>query len=184
MGLRVRRRLLEVARAAIAEKLARGTIPELAPGEEELDMPAGAFVSLHVDGELRGCIGSLYADRPLGQTVAEMATAAATEDPRFDALRAAELRHTDIEVSVLTPFEPIRPEDVVVGRHGLYIVRGPRRGVLLPQVPVQYGWDRETFLAQVCRKAGLPTDAWRDPETLLLGFEAQVFSDLSEAEAR
>ena len=147
-------------------------------------MPAGAFVSLHVDGELRGCIGSLYADRPLGQTVAEMATAAATEDPRFDALRAAELRHTDIEVSVLTPFEPIRPEDVVVGRHGLYIVRGPRRGVLLPQVPVQYGWDRETFLAQVCRKAGLPTDAWRDPETLLLGFEAQVFSDLSEAEAR
>ena len=175
---------MEIAREAIFQRLQRGSVPPFAVTEADLQPPAGVFVSLHLDGQLRGCIGTLHGERPLHETVADMAIEAATNDPRFPALTPKELQRTDIEVSVLTPFSPIDPGDVVPGQHGLYLAKGPRRGVLLPQVPVQYGWDRETFLAQVCRKAGLPTDAWRDPETLLLGFEAQVFSDLSEAEAR
>jgi AmmeMemoRadiSam system protein A len=135
-------------------------------------------VSLHRDGELRGCIGNLEGSKtPLHRLVAEMAVAAATEDHRFAPLRPDELRTTEIEVSVLGPLVPARPEDVSVGPHGLYVVQGRHRGVLLPQVPLQYGWDRETFLDQTCRKAGLPADAWRDPETLLWTFTAEVFSD-------
>jgi len=177
---RHRKRLLEIAREAVLSKVSRGTVPDFVVDEPELRVPAGAFVSLHTDGKLRGCIGSLYPERPMFEAVAEMASAAATADPRFHPLTPRELRDTEIEISVLTPFERIAPEDVEVGRHGLYIVQGARRGVLLPQVATQYGWDRETFLAQACVKAGLEPVAWRDPQTLILAFEAEVFSDLSE----
>jgi len=177
---RTRRELLALAREAISEQLARGVAPTLSTEDARLLAPHGAFVSLHIDGELRGCIGTLYAEQPLHEAVSTMAIEAATADPRFPPLGPRELRDTDIEVSVLTPFEPIAPEAVEVGRHGLYIARGRRRGVLLPQVPVQYGWDRETYLAQLCRKAGLPQDAWKDEDTVLMAFEAQVFSDLGE----
>jgi AmmeMemoRadiSam system protein A len=108
-----------------------------------------------------------------------MAVASATEDGRFDPVTEAELAGLRIEISALGPLEPIRPEDVEVGRHGLLISYGSRRGVLLPQVPVEQGWDRETFLAHTCWKAGLPEDTWRRPGVELLGFTATVFSEHS-----
>lgn len=178
---KARLRLLEVAREAIFQRLQRGSVPPFTVTEPELQAPLGAFVSLHLDSDLRGCIGTLHGERPLHEVVAEMACEAATNDPRFPALTTRELSQTDIEVSVLTPFQPIQPEDVEVGRHGLYVVRGPRRGVLLPQVPVQYGWTREQYLQHACKKAGLPEDAYKDAETRLLSFEAEVFSDSSLA---
>ncbi|TNF22743.1 MAG: AmmeMemoRadiSam system protein A [Deltaproteobacteria bacterium] len=180
---RLRLRLLQIAREAILSKVSRGTVPEFVADDPELQLPSGAFVSLHIDGRLRGCIGTLYPEQPLVEAVATMAGEAATADPRFHPLAARDLRETDIEISVLTPFVRVTPEQVEPGRHGLYIARGRRRGVLLPQVATQYGWDREEFLAQTCHKAGLPPDAWRDPDTLIMAFEAQVFSDLGEAEA-
>jgi len=179
-----RLRLLEVARDAIFQRLSRGSVPPYTVPEPELQATVGAFVSLHLDGQLRGCIGTLQTERLLHQTIAEMAIEAATNDPRFPALTTKELSQTDIELSVLTPFFPIAPADVEVGRHGLYVVRGPRRGVLLPQVATQYGWNREQYLQHACKKAGLPDDAFgafKDNETRLLAFEAEVFSDSSLA---
>jgi len=176
-------RLLEIAREAIFLRLQRGSVPPFSVSEAELETPAGAFVSLHFNGQLRGCIGTLHEQHPLHQTVAEMAIEAATNDPRFPALSPKDLSGTDIEVSVLTPFTPIEPADVVPGRHGLYVARGPKRGVLLPQVATQYGWTREKFLAEICKKAGLAEDAWKDKDTRLFAFEAEVFSNLTLQES-
>jgi len=106
-----------------------------------------------------------------------MAVAAATEDGRFEPVRPEELPGLTIEISALGPMRPIRAEEVEVGRHGLLISRGRRRGVLLPQVPLEYGWDRQAFLEHTCWKAGLPADAWRDPSAELLGFTATVFAE-------
>lgn len=177
-----RERLLEIAREAIFLRVQRGSVPPFTVNEAELQVPAGAFVSLHLDGHLRGCIGTLHAERPLHQAVTDMAIEAATNDPRFPALSPKELAKSDIEISVLTPFVPIEPADVVVGKHGLYIAKGPRRGVLLPQVPTQYNWSREKYLVEICRKAGLPDDAWKDKDTRLFSFEAEVFSNQSLAD--
>ncbi len=170
--------LLQLAREAIACHFA-GTRLQLPPACGTLAEPRGAFVTLsrRGDGELRGCIGSMLSDDPLLKTVSRMAVAAATQDPRFPPLRAEELEQVAIEISVLGPMEPIRPDQVEVGRHGLLVSDGRRRGVLLPQVPVEHGWDRETFLAHTCWKAGLPEDAWRRPEVELLGFTASVFAE-------
>ncbi len=177
LSMKSKQRLLEIAREAIFLRLQRGSVPPFSVSEAELQTPAGAFVSLHLDGHLRGCIGTMHEQRPLHQTVAEMAIEAATNDPRFPALSSKDLSKCDIEVSVLTPFVPIDAADVVPGKHGLYVARGPRRGVLLPQVASQYGWSREKFLAEICKKAGLPEDAWKDKETRLFSFEAEVFSN-------
>lgn len=174
-----RERLLEIAREAIFLRLQRGSVPPFTVVEPELHTPAGAFVSLHLEGQLRGCIGTLHGERPLHETVVDMAIEAATNDPRFPALSSKDLARTDIEVSVLTPFSPITPTEIVPGRHGLYVVRGPRRGVLLPQVATQYSWSRDKLLAEICRKAGVPDDAWKDKETRLFAFEAEVFSNVS-----
>jgi AmmeMemoRadiSam system protein A len=111
------------------------------------------------------------------ETVARMAVAAAIEDGRFEPVTPAELDHLSIEVSALSPLQPIRPEEIEVGRHGLLIALGGRRGVLLPQVPKEYGWDRETFLVHTCRKAGLSDDAWKEPGVELLAFTADVFGE-------
>ncbi len=119
----------------------------------------------------------MRAERPLVETVVAMAVAAATEDGRFEPVTLEQLPGLAIEISALGPMRPIRPEDVEVGRHGLLISLGRRRGVLLPQVPLEQGWDRETFLAHTCWKAGLPEDAWRDPSAELLGFTATVFGE-------
>ena len=173
-----RRALLKTARESIAAHL-RGGRPDRPAPSGALAPPRGAFVTLHRrgDGDLRGCVGMMRSDEPLVRTVERMAVAAATEDSRFDPVTLDELDEIRIEISALGPLEPIRPEDVEVGRHGLLISHGGRRGVLLPQVPVEHGWDRETFLAHTCRKAGLPEDAWRKPGVELLGFTATVFGE-------
>jgi AmmeMemoRadiSam system protein A len=177
LGAVERRVLLRTARDSIAAHFAGGSA---ATGEPIADQPRrGVFVSLHrrADGELRGCVGMMEAERPLGETVARMAVAAATEDRRFAPVTAEELPDLEIEISVLSPPAPIRGEEVEVGRHGLLIEHEGRRGVLLPQVPVAHKWGREEFLDQTCRKAGLPAGSWREPGARLLGFTAEVFGE-------
>jgi AmmeMemoRadiSam system protein A len=173
-----RRALLAAAREAIAAHLA-GRAPALPSAVGGLAEPAGAFVSLHrrSDGELRGCVGLLRPEAPLVEAVARMAVAAATQDERFPPVAAGELDGLSIEISALSRLSPIRPEEIEVGRHGLLVRSGDRRGVLLPRVPVDHGWDREGFLAQTCRKAGLPADAWKNPGTTIQSFTAIVFSE-------
>jgi AmmeMemoRadiSam system protein A len=153
----------------------------LAPDEAAspaLAAPGAAFVTLHVDGRLRGCIGTIERRRPLWQVVAEMAAAAATRDPRFPPIDPADLRALTVEISVLTPDVIIAgPEEIEIGRHGLDVRRDGVRGLLLPQVAVEHGLDSERFLAETCRKAGLSVDAWRDTGTEIRAFEADVFGD-------
>jgi AmmeMemoRadiSam system protein A len=149
-------------------------VPE--PATDTLREPYGAFVTLKRRDQLRGCIGHIVADRPLWHNVADMALAAAFDDPRFPPLTRAELDGLVVEITVLGPLSPCPdPESIEIGRHGLYVRRGMHSGLLLPQVPVEWGWDRLTFLRQTCRKAGLPEDAWRDPETKIYWFEGTVF---------
>ncbi len=182
-GLSARRTLLHIARDAIRSQLERGSWTHTDVDDATLLGPGGAFVSLHIEGRLRGCIGLLESSQPIVRTVAEMAVAAATEDQRFPPLSMAELRHTEFEISLLSPMQHLAAQDVEVGVHGLYIARGRYRGVLLPQVPVQYRWSREKFLAQACQKAGLPGAAWREPETLIHGFTAEVFNEVEVLQA-
>lgn len=168
--------LHDIAREAIVASVKGKKLPELPPVPESLQRRAGAFVSLHRHGALRGCIGYLQSDKPLCKTVQEMARAAAMQDPRFNPLTEDELQDLDIEISVLTPLRPIASiEEIEVGKHGLMIIRGPFSGLLLPQVATQYGWDRKTFLEHTCMKAGLPVDAWKDPDTKIFVFTADVF---------
>ena len=137
----------------------------------------GAFVTLRIDGELRGCIGHVDTSRPLLETVRRVAVAAAVEDPRFPPVKGDELGDLVFEVSVLGPSIPCPgPEGVEIGRHGVVIEQGDRRGLLLPQVAVEQGWDAEAFVAAVCAKAELPSRAWRRAARLFV-FEAEVFSE-------
>lgn len=177
LATEVRRELLRLARDSIVAHLAGKAVT--VPPELDAGPPRGAFVTLHRrdDHELRGCIGQIEPVSPLGRTVARMALAAAFEDPRFPPVEARELPGLAVEISVLTVPRPIRPEAVEVGRHGL-ILRGlGRAGLLLPQVPGEHGWDRQTFLEKTCVKAGLPAGAWKHPEVQLLGFTAVVFGE-------
>lgn len=170
--------LLRAAREAIAARLASREAP-LPPLEGGLAEVRGAFVTLRraAGGDLRGCVGRLEGDAPLLLTVMNMAVAAAIHDRRFDPVTAGELVSLRIEISVLSPLEPIRPSDIEVGRHGLLLRHGLRSGVLLPQVAVEHGWHRDVFLAHTCRKAGLPPDTWKLPDVELLGFTATVFGE-------
>ena len=139
----------------------------------------GAFVTLHRGGELRGCIGRLDADGPLPEVIAQCAVAACSADPRFSPVATAELSAIEIELSLLGALEPITdPTQIEIGRHGLLIEKGRRRGLLLPQVATEHRWDRLQFLAQTCRKAGLPNDAWQQGARLWR-FEAEVFGDVA-----
>lgn len=173
-----RKYLLTLARQSIELGLNEEELPAQHPGDPNLNEKYGAFVTLKINGKLRGCIGRMEASQPLWQTVATMARAAAFEDPRFPALVRRELGGVTLEISVLTPFEPLTgPEALVVGQHGLLIEKGYHRGVLLPQVAVEQGWGAGEFLEQVCLKASLDRDAWKDPETRLFVFSALVFSE-------
>lgn len=172
-----RRALLALARQAISEAVQHRPLPEPANVSPELQREAGAFVSLHLRERLRGCIGQVEPLQSLAATVISCAAAAATEDPRFDPVSLGDLAHLEIEVSVLSPRAPIRPEEIEVGKHGLLVSRARMRGLLLPQVATQYHWSRERFLEETCRKAGLDSDAWRDPMTTVEAFTAEVFSD-------
>ncbi len=182
MDAKGREELLRIAREAIEARL-RGrafhTPTEVSP---ELLEPRGAFVTLHKHGQLRGCIGTFMSDRPLRDTVAEMAVSAAFKDPRFPPLALHELPEIEIEISVLSPLrEAAGPEEVEVGTHGIYLVNGPFHGVLLPQVATEYGWDRETFLDQTCIKAGMAPGCWRDKNTKILLFTAEIFGEGAES---
>jgi AmmeMemoRadiSam system protein A len=171
-------RLLALAREALA---AHFDGRRFAPLEEDpvLNAPRGAFVTLkrRSDHALRGCIGYVQPDRPLAETVAEAAVAAATQDPRFPPVTREELADLEVEVSALSATRPIRPEDVQVGVHGLIVRAEGRSGLLLPQVPQAQGWDRDAFLAHTCLKAGLPRTAWRDPACQILAFTAVVIRE-------
>jgi uncharacterized protein len=175
-----RKRLLEVARQSIAAVL-DGKTPNWSAEQfdEILRMQAGAFVTLRTrSGDLRGCIGSIRAVEPLYKAVASSAVSAAFRDPRFPPIRAEELPRLELEISVMGPIEPVRdPAEIEVGRDGLIISRGRQAGLLLPQVASEYGWDRQTFLDETCRKAGLPPACWRLPETRVERFSAEVFSE-------
>jgi len=176
---RQRTALLRIARSTIERIVGATSRDDQEDGSgDRPDVKAGAFVSLHKRGQLRGCIGTFDTTQPVVQQVEEMAEAAATRDPRFRPVVESELGDLDIEISVLTPPRPIEdPEEILVGTHGLVISQGFRRGVLLPQVATEYGWDRETFLRHTCRKAGLSDDAWKDPQTTIQVFTAEVFGE-------
>ena len=136
----------------------------------------GAFVTLTIFGQLRGCIGYIQAVKPLYETIVEMANQAAFHDPRFNPLGKGEFKHVDIEISVLTPMILVEsPDEIVVGRDGLYMVKGYYSGLLLPQVPVEQHWDRNTFLDQTCVKAGLPPGSWKQPGIKIYRFQADIF---------
>lgn len=170
-----RQQLLTLAHDAIAAALQASDLDTTPPGDH-LGERRGAFTTLHVDGQLRGCVGYVFPAYSLYRTVAETAQAAAFRDPRFPPLTAEEVPRLQVEISVLSPLAPITPEEIEIGRHGLVITYGSRRGLLLPQVPAEHGWDRETFLEQVCLKAGLPPDAWRHG-ALIEAFTAEVFGE-------
>jgi AmmeMemoRadiSam system protein A len=169
--------LLGLARRAIERHFERGDLLRTPCDNAFLSVERGAFVTLHEGDELRGCIGYPLPVKPLWTTVVEMAVAAATQDFRFEPLRREELDRIRIEISVLSLPRPVdRPSEVEVGRHGIIVSKGYRKGLLLPQVPVEQGWDRETFLQHGCLKAGLPPDEWRKGARIEV-FAAQVFSE-------
>jgi len=168
--------LLQLARDTIRSRATGNPLPAVSAATDALRRRSGAFVSLHRRGMLRGCIGYIEPVLPLIEAVQEMALSAAFQDPRFEPLSSEELSDLDIEISVLTPFEKITDAACIkVGRHGLMIRKGDCSGLLLPQVPVQFGWDRETFLAQTCQKAGLRPDDWKNPGVELYIFSADIF---------
>jgi len=173
-----KKELLRIARKSVSEHLEGDCSETKAPENEELSCQCGAFVSLHKKGGLRGCIGVFTCDRPLYETVGDMAACAAFEDPRFPPLTKSEISDVDFEISVLSPLRRIYdPREVEVGTHGIYIIRGSCRGVLLPQVATQCGWDRDTFLDHTCLKACLPKNAWKDKKTEIYVFTADVFGE-------
>ncbi|MBI4777038.1 MAG: AmmeMemoRadiSam system protein A [Deltaproteobacteria bacterium] len=170
--------LLRIARKSVKDRLEGACSVAKDPENEELSCRCGAFVSLHKKGALRGCIGVFTCDRPLYETIGNMASCAAFEDPRFPPLKKYEIDEVDFEISVLSPLRRIYdPCEVEVGAHGIYIIRRNCRGVLLPQVATQYGWDRDTFLDHTCLKACLPRNAWKDKETEIYVFTADVFGE-------
>jgi AmmeMemoRadiSam system protein A len=172
-----RTQLLWLAHESILSALEAREIP-LDPPTSHFAEPRGAFTTLYLHERLRGCVGYVLPVSSVYRAVADTARAAAFEDPRFDPLTPEETHDLKIELSILSPPQPIRPEDIEIGRHGLLISMAGFRGLLLPQVPIEHHWDRETFLDQTCRKAGLPPDAWRKG-AIIEGFMAEVFGEKS-----
>jgi hypothetical protein len=173
-----RQALMDMAQAAVRAAAQGGSYAPPEPTSPKLRENGAAFVTLKVHGELRGCIGHVVATDPLYECVAEVARAAAIEDPRFDPVGPGELDQLTFEISVLTPPEVVTdPTTIQVGRDGLIMSRGGRRGLLLPQVPGEQGWSREQFLDGTCRKAGLPAGCWSDPGTRIESFRAIVWGE-------
>jgi len=170
--------LLKIVRQTLESYLKEGKIPEFKVESEKLKEKRGVFVTLKKNGELRGCIGRIVADTPLYLAVSQMAIEAATSDPRFRPVSFSELKDIEIEISVLSPFEKIKSlDEIVVGRDGLMIQKGFYSGLLLPQVPTEYGWDKKTYLEHLCLKAGLPPTAYNDKDVIIYKFTALVFSE-------
>jgi AmmeMemoRadiSam system protein B/AmmeMemoRadiSam system protein A len=168
--------LRQIAQSAIERRFKAEKPPKIDIAGGHLKENRGAFVSLHRQGRLRGCIGTIQPSRPLYQVVEEMAAAAAFDDSRFSPLSAGELKDLNLEISVLTPLQRVEEVDEIeVGKHGLYVKKGFHAGLLLPQVATEYRWDRETFLEETCRKAGLPKNAWKEKGTEIYMFSADIF---------
>lgn len=159
--------------AAVEGREFAGELPELL----NLRNLGGAFVTLHCRGRLRGCVGQIASNESLVKTVAYCAKAAALEDSRFDPVDPGELSEIEIELSVLSGLEIIAPHEIQAGKHGLVVSRGRQRGVLLPQVAVQFRWSGQRLLEETCVKAGLERDAWKSPEILVQAFTAEIFSE-------
>lgn len=174
-----RKRLLEIARQSIGHYLKTGKKLEVSEPDSVLNKEMGAFVTLHKEGQLRGCIGNLMGSKPLYLTVRDMAIESAVGDPRFSPLEENELKDIDIEISVLSPLQRVgSPDKIQLGIHGVLVRKGFRSGVFLPQVVTETGWSKEEFLSNLCaHKAGISADAWRDKSTEIYIFTAQVFSE-------
>lgn len=173
-----KKELLRIARTTIENHVAGKKVPEFTPLTDKLKEAYGVFVTLKKKGELRGCIGYIQGIKPLYQAVSDMAIAASTEDPRFPKVIPNELKDITIEITVMTPLKKITDiNEIQVGKHGLVIKQGYNQGLLLPQVATEEGWDRETFLAHTCWKAGLPEDAWKDKDTEIYIFSGTVFKE-------
>ena len=176
IGVADQRRLLAYARRAFEARVRRQAPPALERGGL-FDVHAGAFVTIHNRGELRGCLGRIEPRAPLIETIVDLAASVSDSDPRFDAVSLLELADLDIEISILTPEREIQSiDEIEVGRHGLIVEDGYRRGLLLPQVATDHAWDRETFVSHTCLKAALPADAWRRGARVFV-FEADVFGE-------
>jgi len=171
-----RKTLLDLARQAIVEAVCHGSLLQSIPQCAVLERQCGVFVSLHVKGKLRGCIGVIDGRERLGEGIVRCAAGAALDDPRFAHMKPEEIEDVEIEISLLTPLEPIRAEEVEIGTHGLLVEQGGRRGLLLPQVALEHHLDHERFLEETCWKAGLPRDAWKNPETRIYGFRCEIVS--------
>jgi MEMO1 family protein len=171
------KKMLDLARNSIETYLKTGKKLQVSETDPVLMKEMGAFVTLHRKGQLRGCIGNIVGRQPLYLTIRDMAVESATGDPRFTPVKLADLKDIDIEISVLSPLEKVESADKIeMGVHGVIVRRGYNSGVFLPQVATETGWSKEEFLSQLCsQKAGLPPDAWKDKNTELLVFTAEVF---------
>ena len=172
-----RRQLVMIAREAITSMINSGTVTFREVKSEKLNAMFGCFVTLKMNGKLRGCIGNFISDKPLHKLVQEMAIAAATRDPRFYPMKKSDLENFTIEISVLSPLEKISSiDEIQVGTHGIYMERNVHRGVLLPQVASEQKWDRDTFLQQTALKAGMGKDDWKENTEIFI-FTAEVFRE-------
>jgi AmmeMemoRadiSam system protein A len=169
--------LLGIARRAISSAVIENCLPDLPPWSATLSVVRGTFVTLTHGGKLRGCVGRVEDPGPLAEEVARAAINAALHDPRFLPVAAREVDALEIEISVLSTLEPIAPDQIIAGHHGLLVVRPPFRGLLLPQVAAGRQWSGQQFLEETCAKAGLPRDAWQDPATQVSAFTAEIFSE-------
>jgi AmmeMemoRadiSam system protein A len=172
--------LVGIARRAISRTILEKRIPDFPDFPAALSQHKGAFVTLYHAGTLRGCVGQVENPGPLADVVARSAISAALHDSRFTPIRAEEVANLEIEISILTAPERILVEAIVAGRHGLMVVRGPFRGLLLPQVATERKWSGQRLLEETCIKAGLARDAWRDPATEVFGFTAEIYSEKGE----
>jgi AmmeMemoRadiSam system protein A len=170
--------LAGIARRAISGAILERRIPDFPDFPAALSEHRGAFVTLHHAGALRGCVGQVENPGPLADVVARSAISAALYDSRFAPIRAEEIATLDIEISVLTALERIPVEAIVAGRHGLMVVCGSRRGLLLPQVATERKWSGQRLLEETCVKAGLARDAWRESATEVFGFTAEIYSEM------
>jgi AmmeMemoRadiSam system protein A len=169
-----RRAILALARQALTEAVCDGRLLAPFPTEGIFSTRCGVFVTLHARGKLRGCIGVIDGHEPLGESIVRCTASAALQDPRFTQMLPEEVLESEIEVSLLSPLQRILPEEIQVGKHGLVVEQGMRRGLLLPQVAVEHHLDRERFLEETCGKAGFSRDAWKNPETAIYGFTCEI----------
>lgn len=176
-----RNEILRVARESVTEAVVHGRVLSSYPHSGIFERQIGVFVTLHVGGKLRGCIGVIHPQEEFGKSLTQTAASAALEDPRFHKMEPMELEKAEIEISLLSEMEPTTAEEIEVGKDGLVVERGIRRGLLLPQVAVEHHLDRERFLEETCLKAGLPRDSWKDAETKIYRFQCEVFSEAKRA---